>query len=267
MKKRQILMALGVLYLLVSSTLPINVKAKNQIAQVSGIPCFANPNPSLVIALRANGGSITFDYGIPYSGVAGLYSTHQGLDLGLGRAFDVVAVYDGTVITHLSDPGSGGILSWTLDAPYTNHVVKYFHQDVYSDIWSTINVGDHLSQGQSVGIANGSGSYSDGPHLHLQVEVDGVVVDPKPFLLCGQEISTTVGTAPKPGEGSEAFRYLPVSNGFAPIVLSPTPPAQAVTETHPSQPSQGSPDLMPLVILLGAVFFLSLWMRQPTKNI
>lgn len=209
----QTTLALGALCLLVSLfSFPSKAKASNLIVRQEGIPCFVNPNPSLVINPRGSGGSITFDYGIPYNGVAGLYSNHQGLDLGLGRAFDVVAVYNGTVITHFSDAGSGGILAWRLDDPFSNYVVKYFHQDVYSNIWSTINVGDHLSQGQAVGVANGSGSYSDGPHLHLQVEIDGVVVDPKPSLLCGQGISvpavaTGTTTLPLPGEGSEAFRY------------------------------------------------------------
>ena len=209
------ILALGALCLLVSATPLQLAKAKNLIVQDLDIPCFANPNPSLIIALRANGGSITFDFGIPYNGVVGLYSNHQGLDLGLGRAFDVVAVYGGTVESHYWDDGSGGILAWRLDEPYNNYVVKYFHQDNNSDIWLTINLGDHLTQGQPVGIAKKAGTYSDGPHLHLQVEVSGLVVDPKPFLLCGQGIPVQPDAVATPiypdlpvlGDGSEAFRY------------------------------------------------------------
>lgn len=287
----KLLMALGALCLLVSATPLQLAKANNLIAQDSSIPCFANPNSSLKIALRANGGSITFDFGRDYSGVAGLYTKHQGLDLGLGRAFDVVAVHSGTVISHDNTTGSGGILSWSLDEPYSNYVVKYFHQDVNSAIWPSINLGDHLSQGQPVGIANGSGSYSDGPHLHLQVEVDGVVVDPKSYLLCDPgaiapyvpESLVAVPTTeyidlPLLGDGSEAFRYTlsitvpETAQNIEPNIVASSTQVDEIDQVT-TLPVNGvqytilrKPLILILIVLIGIMLISSLIQKFPSSN-
>ena len=50
------------------------------------------------------------------------------------------------------------------------------------------------------------------------------------------------------------YNLLPVSSGFAPIVLTPTPTAPVAVESHPTSTGTKSPDLLVLVIFLGAIF-------------
>lgn len=101
---------------------------------------------------------------------------HKGLDLeGFGRYGEpVVAAAAGQVV----------LAVWS-DWGYGYHVIIDHGdgtQTVYahmSEIWVT--QGEYVSQGQAVG-AIGNTGYSTGPHLHFEVRLYGVPVDPLAYL-------------------------------------------------------------------------------------
>jgi len=106
-------------------------------------------------------------------GVARGERTHQGLDIGAAYGANVVAAESGRVVTVSHGAGYG-------------HYVTIAHgngiQTLYSHLSSTaVNVGDNVTRGQVVGY-NGSSGNATTPHLHFEVFLNGVRVNPERFL-------------------------------------------------------------------------------------
>lgn len=53
-----------------------------------------------------------------------------------------------------------------------------------NDVATLVNVGDRIERGQVIGLVGNTGD-SFGAHLHFQVEVNGVAVDPLVYLSGG----------------------------------------------------------------------------------
>lgn len=125
------------------------------------IGIFANPCPGGVVT--STFGFRTFDN-----------SFHQGLDLGTGSAnIPTYAAEAGTVITAGWSNSAG---NWIVIDHGNGLVTKYMHHDkIY------VSVGDHVEKGQQIGLSGTTGN-STGNHLHFQVEVNGVSVDPAAYL-------------------------------------------------------------------------------------
>jgi LysM repeat protein len=112
-----------------------------------------------------------------YSSISQYFSSyHHGIDIdGFGRyGATISAAASGTVV-----------LAASQDYGYGNHVIIQ-HADgsrtLYghlSEIW--VGQGQYVSQGQGIG-ALGSTGYSTGPHLHFEVQIGGVSVDPLAYL-------------------------------------------------------------------------------------
>ncbi|MDE2188509.1 MAG: M23 family metallopeptidase [Patescibacteria group bacterium] len=115
---------------------------------------------------------ITDSYGyVRESGAAEI--THRGIDFHAATGTPVLSIHDGIVRqatyyevygnTVVVDHGSG-ILS------------MYMH---LNDIG--VHVGQEVRQGQLLGHSGETG-YSEGPHLHLSIRVDGISIDPAVFF-------------------------------------------------------------------------------------
>ena len=112
-----------------------------------------------------------------YSSISQYFSSyHRGIDIdGFGRyGATISAAASGTVV-----------LAAYQDYGYGNHIIIQ-HPDgsrtLYahlSEIW--VSQGEYVSQGEGIG-ALGSTGYSTGPHLHFEIHIGGVQVDPLAYL-------------------------------------------------------------------------------------
>ena len=103
----------------------------------------------------------------------GVYRANQGIDYALdGEAFEVIAIFSGTV-TEVKDDELFG-KSVTIQTGDTLTITYQSLADV------TVAEGDEVSQ-QQVFAKAGENIYNKdlGVHLHVVVEKDGVVIDPK----------------------------------------------------------------------------------------
>lgn len=257
---KQLSLALGVLYLLVSLTFT-NVKAKNQIAQQAD-EGFLHPYEGKTFYWTNGNGSCHKDGwgkyvgGIPSTCAVDFTHYPSGEKINCGEP--AMAPVSG----EFTPLGNDGYNNPAAVLKGTRYWVFFLHGEYVP--------AGYLKQGDIFGYENTHGN-STACHWHMTVfdTTTNSWVNPKTLQSVGVPAgagAATLDTAQIQADLPH-MNLLPVSDGFQPIILTPTPTAPAITETPPSQPSQGSPDLMPLVILLGAILLLSIWMRQSTNNI
>lgn len=131
---------------------------------VSGNGMLSNPCP---------GGSLSSGFG--YRDFDS--SFHKGIDLAAPEGTPYYAAADGTVIWATYDGGwNGGAGNWIVIAHGNGLVTKYMHSSaVY------VRSGQTVTRGQNIGAVGNTGN-SFGAHLHFQVEVNGVAVNPFTYL-------------------------------------------------------------------------------------
>jgi len=98
---------------------------------------------------------------------------HDGIDLAAPLGAPIYAATDGVVTQAGPDPGYGNLIV-VLHAG--NTVTFYGHEEQI-----LVKVGQHVRAGQRIALVGNLG-YSTGPHLHFGVRVNGVGVDPIPWL-------------------------------------------------------------------------------------
>ena len=145
------------------NSLPVKATDKrmwNGAFQSPVAPVFADCFPSYFGTRRSYNGS-EFNY------------FHTGLDFCTGSGSDIYAVAAGTVVYT-------GSLTVRGNATMIDHgwgvYTTYMHQ---SEI--LVKVGDHVEAGQLIGLSGGTGRVT-GAHLHLEVWVGGVQVNPMDWL-------------------------------------------------------------------------------------
>ena len=100
-------------------------------------------------------------------------STHTGLDISAVQGTDIKVVADGTV-TFASYNGSYGKL---VKVDHGNGVETWYAHT--SKMY--VNVGDSVKAGDVIAAVGSTGN-STGPHLHLEIRVDGEHVNPQDYL-------------------------------------------------------------------------------------
>ena len=135
-------------------------------AQVSG--AWAHP-------LAPAAYTLVSPFGMRFDPVNGSWSMHRGQDFAVPVGTPDRAACDGVVSrTEPADPFGGGMQT-DLDCG-GGVVLKYMHQSAF-----LVTVGETVTAGQVIG-RTGTTGHSTGPHLHLQVNVDGRATDPVAFM-------------------------------------------------------------------------------------
>jgi murein DD-endopeptidase MepM/ murein hydrolase activator NlpD len=104
---------------------------------------------------------------------------HRGVDLAGGDGNPIFSIMDATVTER-----AGG--SWTygnyaiLVGHYQGHEVKAIYEHM-QDGSSPLTVGQQVKVGDFVGLVGETGE-ATAPHLHLELDVDGALIDPIPWL-------------------------------------------------------------------------------------
>jgi len=100
-------------------------------------------------------------------------SFHMGLDLAAPTGSPIYAAASGTVIIAGWSDSAG---NWVVISHGNGMVTKYMHASALY-----VSAGDVVTAGQQIAAVGTTGD-STGPHLHFQVEINGVAVDPQAFL-------------------------------------------------------------------------------------
>lgn len=121
---------------------------------------FTNPCPGAYVS--STFGYRTFDN-----------SFHNGLDLAAGEGTPTYAADGGRVIIAGWSDSAG---NWVVIDHNNGFVTKYMH---HSALY--VSAGQYVNRGQMIGAVGNTG-YSFGAHLHFQVELNGVPVNPQSYL-------------------------------------------------------------------------------------
>lgn len=120
--------------------------------------------------IRPVSGTITSRFG---AGSSIRRSSHTGLDIAAPSGTNIVAAASGTV-TFSGYKGSYGNM---LVISHGNGVQTYYAH--CSKLY--VGAGSQVSQGQSIAAVGSTGN-STGPHLHLEIRVNGVAYNPQNYL-------------------------------------------------------------------------------------
>lgn len=119
-------------------------------------------------------GWVTSGFGYRVSPFTDRKEVHEGIDIATRMNMPVVSPADGVVVRAGRDTSYGNILE--IDHGY-GVVTRYGHNSRLM-----VNVGDKVKRGQVVAQVGNSGR-STGPHLHYEVVLNGVPVNPFRYIL------------------------------------------------------------------------------------
>lgn len=122
---------------------------------------------------------ITDGFGFRSAPCRGCSSDHQGLDMAAGNGAPIGVIADGVVIGVNNQSWAYGQVV-VVEHEINGERIEswYAHMQVGS---IRVNVGDQLKVGDYIGQVGSTGA-STGPHLHLEIHVDGAAVDPFQWL-------------------------------------------------------------------------------------
>ena len=109
----------------------------------------------------------------PFDARCPSHHIHTGIDLAAPDGTDVHSATAGTAFTGYDPLGAGNYVVVAVD----EHVrVIYCHLSGFQ-----VGAGDAVAPGQVIGLVGATG-LATGAHVHLQVNVDGLPIDPDVFL-------------------------------------------------------------------------------------
>ena len=135
---------------------------------------------------------ITLDYGEKWLPLYTDESPHRGIDYGCPMGTPILASDDG-VVTFIGRLKEG----------YGNYIILS-HEKGYATVYAhlseiLVRENQRVTKGQVIGKSGSSGN-STGPHLHFEVRINGIKIDPKTVLqnVFDAEPTNNTPTAEKP---------------------------------------------------------------------
>jgi len=181
---KRVIIATGVCALAVAIISVVAVKsAQNNSLNIKNVQTSAPSSINFVMPVKD--GEIIKDYSntaLKYNKTLKQWEAHKAVDLKAEDGADVYAVLDGEVVSVESSYLKGTVVT-----------IKHSKsmQTVYASLNENVSVkvGDKVKQGKVIGkvSASAKGENADGPHLHFEVHVDNVKVDPKLYLNVGDK--------------------------------------------------------------------------------
>ena len=119
-------------------------------------------------------GWLSSSFGMRKSPFTGRKEFHKGIDISTRIKSPIYAPADG-VVSHVGrDPGYGKMV-WIKHG--NGILTKYAHLNTY-----LVSKGQHVKRGETIALVGNTGR-STGPHLHYEVHLNGVAVNPKRYIL------------------------------------------------------------------------------------
>jgi murein DD-endopeptidase MepM/ murein hydrolase activator NlpD len=141
-----------------------DARVRAQLAAAQGV---SNTTPSAAGLIWPVNGPVTSPFGYRWGRL------HSGIDIGVPEGTPIHAAAAGTVVLAAWTDGYG---NYTCIDHGGGLATCYAHQSAYA-----VSTGAHVSQGQVIGYVGNTG-HSFGPHLHFEVRINGVPVDPLGYL-------------------------------------------------------------------------------------
>lgn len=119
------------------------------------------------------GGGVASPFGQRLHPILGYYRLHAGLDIGGAQGQEIWAAHDGIIQLAGWNGGYGNAI---VIAHGDSTTTLYGHMSGFA-----VSAGEYVQPGQLIGYV-GSTGLSTGPHLHFEVRIGGIPVDPRPYL-------------------------------------------------------------------------------------
>lgn len=134
---------------------------------------FAPYHVSVEPVVPVKNARITSRFGYRTNPVSGNYGFHTGLDLAAAEGTPVAAAFYGRVI----ETGNSDVWGKYVLMEHSEKFCTYYCH--LSEIY--VEEGAVIRQGETIGLV-GSTGWSTGPHLHFEVRIDGIRVNPETLL-------------------------------------------------------------------------------------
>jgi len=119
------------------------------------------------------GGAVTSSFGMRLHPILGYYRMHNGVDMPCSTGDPIRAATEGIVTIAEAYGGYGN----TVVVQHANSISSLY---AHMTAWS-VNVDQYVFTGEQIGTCGTTG-LSTGPHLHFEIRISGVLVDPMPYL-------------------------------------------------------------------------------------
>lgn len=155
---------------------------------------FAQPTVSVPSRMPLEGASLTSGYGMRTHPVLGGRRQHAGIDLAAPTGTPVYATGDG-IVGRADWYSSYGL--YVAIEHGASMQTRYAHLSRLA-----VAAGDSVKKGDLIGYVGSTGR-STGPHLHYEVRIDGVAVNPIPYMVESEAQLAYARDARLTGQGGE----------------------------------------------------------------